>query len=128
MSEWSAAWVKLLHYVMRNDRMPACLKELDIEVPKKFAYMINGFGSGAADPRTKAEAFSPLRPGVAAKASKGQAPTTVSPMNLVSIRSPETAESKSVSLLPAGVEVYIVESLVNIDAVATHSTESRSKS
>ena len=75
-NEWSAAWVKLLHYVMKNNKLPVNLQEIDLDVPKKFAYMINGNGSsscnGNGDSSTKAEIMSPSKPGGAAANGQGE--------------------------------------------------------
>ena len=52
-SEYSACWLKLLRYVVDKKKLPEYLKEIDIEVAKQFAYLLNAqiteSGISAAD-------------------------------------------------------------------------------
>ena len=56
-SEWSTAWTKLIRHVMRTKSLPRNFNEAEIELPKKFAYMLGTeIGNGEfREPNVKVE-------------------------------------------------------------------------
>ena len=57
-TEWSAAWVKMLDYILKgkNFALPPNLKALNLDVPKQWRYILDGDLTGV-----KAESKSPAK-------------------------------------------------------------------